>query len=71
MKKFKEKLFMKFQTFDFEVAGELIKDFGLGLLVNSMYAIGHDGLTLIDVFVTIVSMFIITVGLKIKKWSRL
>jgi len=70
MKTFKTKLFRWFFGFDFEVAGELVKDFGLGMLVNSMYTIGHGSLTLIEVLVTIVSLLIIVVGLKIKKWSR-
>lgn len=71
MKTFKNKLFKLFANFDFEIAGELVKDFGLGMLVNSMYSIGHGALTKLEVLVTIISMFIIAIGLKIKKWSRL
>ena len=66
LKHIKNKIYAKFENFVFDIAGELIKDFGIGMLVNGMYAIWHGTLTFVEICVNIISMFVIAVGLKIK-----
>lgn len=64
------KFVKKFRNIDYMSIGETIKDIGLGLMVNAIYAIYHNSLTLTEIFVTINASVIMYFGIKIKNIKR-